>query len=457
MPTVCILPTSEYKNIENFYGKAKPYYGKLEMIGEKGRKVQVEGYWKYDKSIFVVDVVNFVRYKIDMDAPKFVYLTGTCNGFRWSHRRGISNLVTKNDPAYLRLVQKTIQKENKVREKASTVTADTGTHICILRAGDYAVYKRDVESRKICTHEELSITLDDGAVKTIRGIKIVNVDWFITSTASVGSLDILKGKGMIIRGGALVGQYASQKDPLKLQIKASDYKVTKLFAPTEKNTTKKKETVSASKIKSDAKRPKKPLPKKGINLSAELPADSVVYLYSQKCHCSKCASLYGENTMVGCTATVQTIRGGIVPVSVMFCRGCGTFFMNYDTYSAYSRKYGGLKFQCRVDKSGLQLKSDIGFAKDSFLSRAGYSVNANMPRPRRQGILANLMDDGKATKWEITEKISEFIRLGKKNPNMQDAIKRWEEDIAFVADYDTDSQVKVGQASFKQGGKITRR
>jgi len=40
---------------------------------------------------------------------------------------------------------------------------------------------------------------------------------------------------------------------------------------------------------------------------------------------------------------------------------------------------------------------------------------------------------------------------------MRDAIKRWEEDIAFVADYDTDNQTKVGRATFKQGGKITRR
>ena len=49
------------------------------------------------------------------------------------------------------------------------------------------------------------------------------------------------------------------------------------------------------------------------------------------------------------------------------------------------------------------------------------------------------------------------IKLRKNNPDMRDAIKRWEEDIAFVADYDTDNQTKVGRATFKQGGKITRR
>lgn len=82
---------------------------------------------------------------------------------------------------------------------------------------------------------------------------------------------------------------------------------------------------------------------------------------------------------------------------------------------------------------------------------------ASVSQRRRQIILKELLDSGKYTKWEITEKISEFIKLRKNNPDMRDAIKRWEEDIAFVADYDTDNQTKVGRATFKQGGKITRR
>lgn len=102
-------------------------------------------------------------------------------------------------------------------------------------------------------------------------------------------------------------------------------------------------------------------------------------------------------------------------------------------------------------------KDAAASADTSFLSRAGYSVRASVSQRRRQIILKGLLDSGKYTKWEITEKISEFIKLRKNNPDMRDAIKRWEEDIAFVADYDTDNQTKVGRATFKQGGKITRR
>ena len=193
-----------------------------------------------------------------------------------------------------------------------------------------------------------------------------------------------------------------------------------------------------------------------INLS-ELPTDKKILVYSGKCHCSKCARKFSQDTIYNCTAMVRTAIGKSVPVTVQYCSGCGTFYMNYDVYRSYSKKYGGLLFGGSIDGNGIEIENRMGLADDSFLSRAGYSVNANMPRQRRQGILAGLMDDGKATKWEITEKISEFIRLGKKNPNMQDAIKRWEEDIAFVADYDADNQTKVGRASFKRGGKITRR
>lgn len=424
------------------------------MVTEKRKTVKVEGYWKYDKSIFVVDVVVFVRNKIRMDSPHFVYLTGTCNGFRWSKKKPLSNLVVKSDPAYLKLVKQTIRKKDDPRENGGTVMTNVGTQVCILRTGDYVVFKRDAENRNKCVNEKLSISLDNGTIKLIRGIKVGKVEWFITSVDNVGDFETINCRGMTIRGGVLIGQYGSTTNPLILQIKASDYDVAELFESIGK---KKPQEAKSVATQSKEKIERKPMPKRKINLSTDLPEDSIVYLYSQKCHCSKCSSLYGKNTMENCTATVQTFRGGLVPVSVMFCTGCGTFFMNYDTYTAYNRKYGGLKFQCHVDRSDLQLKSDLGFAKDSFLSRAGYSVNANMPRPRRQGILANLIDDGKATKWEITEKISEFIRLGKKNPNMQDAIKRWEEDLAFVADYNVDKQAKVGRATFKQGGKITRR
>lgn len=193
-----------------------------------------------------------------------------------------------------------------------------------------------------------------------------------------------------------------------------------------------------------------------INLST-LDANKTIMLFSRKCHCSKCARRFSQDTIVNCTAFVVTQKGRTVPVTVQYCSGCKSFYMNYEVYAAYIRKYGRLRFNCEIDQSDVGRYSDIGFADDSFLSRAGYSVKASVSQRKRQIVLAELLESGQATKWEITEKITEFIRLRKNNPDMATAVACWEEDIAFVADYDTGKQAKVGQATFRQGGKITRR
>jgi hypothetical protein len=67
-----------------------------------------------------------------------------------------------------------------------------------------------------------------------------------------------------------------------------------------------------------------------------------------------------------------------------------------------------------------------------------------------------ILDSKKATKWEITEMITGFIRVRQNMPNMQGAIARWREDIAYVANYNTYAQVFVGKKSFSQAGKIRK-
>lgn len=192
-----------------------------------------------------------------------------------------------------------------------------------------------------------------------------------------------------------------------------------------------------------------------VNLS-EISASQKIMLYSRKCHCYKCAKKFSQDTIVDCTAYVSTKRGNVVPVTAQYCSGCSTFFMNYEVFESYNRKYGGLKFNCQLDRSYIGRGTNIGFSDDSFLSRAGYSVKASVSQRKRQVILAELLDSGQATKWEITEKISEFIKLRRGNSDMANAIACWEEDIAFVADYNAQNQLKAGRASFKQGGKINR-
>ena len=141
-----------------------------------------------------------------------------------------------------------------------------------------------------------------------------------------------------------------------------------------------------------------------MNLSY-IPAGNVIQLYSLRCHCSKCFNRFDQDTIVDCTAYVNTKSGREVPVTVQYCSGCGSFFMNYDMFVGYQAKYGALRFECKLEQSEFKDYDDFGFADTSFLSRAGYSVRASVSQRRRQIILKELLDSGKYTKWEITEKI----------------------------------------------------
>lgn len=131
--------------------------------------------------------------------------------------------------------------------------------------------------------------------------------------------------------------------------------------------------------------------------------------------------------------------------------------MNYQVYKSYNKKYGGLKFHCKVNTVSLSNKPEEGldFAKDSFLSRNGYSVKESVPSASRRTVLARILDEHIATKQEIIEKITEFINLRRNDHSMAGAIVRWEEDISFVADYRTGSQNDIGEHEICQAGRIT--
>lgn len=109
--------------------------------------------------------------------------------------------------------------------------------------------------------------------------------------------------------------------------------------------------------------------------------------------------------------------------------------MNYETFEMYNQLYHGLLFECSFDNGVAGKENPFGFAADSLLSRCGYSVKATENQADRQAVLRYILDSKKATKWEITEMITGFIRVRQNMPNMQGAITRWREDIAYVANY----------------------
>ena len=174
-----------------------------------------------------------------------------------------------------------------------------------------------------------------------------------------------------------------------------------------------------------------------------------VFVYSEKCHCTKCEKKYKTNTIQNRTALVETITHQTVQVTVQFCRCCGKYYMNLQTFRQYCKKYGGILLECTMEPELYQTNSSwLNFHPDSILSRCGYSVKEGISQNYRQTVLAYILDSKKATKHEILEMISGFIRI--RHNRMPGACRRWEEDLLFVSLYKIQNQQQVTGLSFKQ-------
>lgn len=187
------------------------------------------------------------------------------------------------------------------------------------------------------------------------------------------------------------------------------------------------------------------------NISRE---SKVVQVYVNKCHCQKCENKYKRVTTVNRTAVVDTLDGSTANINVMFCKGCGQYFVSIVTLEQYKTIYGGILMECKVshDFSPNQY-SWFDFAPDSILSRCGYTVKEGVSRDYRQAILRYILETGKATKYEIIEKINSFISFRDNQPKYEGACQRWREDIKFVNEYMIHKQKKIYGLEFKAAKK----
>lgn len=195
------------------------------------------------------------------------------------------------------------------------------------------------------------------------------------------------------------------------------------------------------------------------NLSLQSANTGKIYVFAEKCYCRSCAKRYGPNTIESRTALVSTVSGKTIPVNVQYCNRCGCYYMNVRTYKDYCSRYGHLLLEIHYTEEFTTGSYDSfrGFAKDSILSRCGYSVKQGIPTTTRQKILIYIMESKRATKWQIIDLISGFISLNSSLPRMSGAVNRWSEDIAFVNNYKLGSQPLTSVDTFVQGGNISNR
>ena len=132
----------------------------------------------------------------------------------------------------------------------------------------------------------------------------------------------------------------------------------------------------------------------------------------------------------------------VMTVPAGYCRQCGEYFIFMNTYESLLRV--GIPV-CSIIDPDKDLEEPVGTGKrdysnyktESILRQHGYSVSAQegLSAKARQRILGLLMDYDICSKTRIESYLSFFIDQRRRRPNMEAAISKWKEDLAFVDTY----------------------
>lgn len=144
------------------------------------------------------------------------------------------------------------------------------------------------------------------------------------------------------------------------------------------------------------------------------------------------------------------LRGGNkFQLNVSYCYQCKRYFILYEAYEIYRRKYGRDIMGDIIFLEDSLTNSNPQVKVESILHEYGYTVNVNSrltPYDRRR-ILVWLIDNEYITKTDVIVYLSSFIDRGKKIPSWNNAVLKWQSDLAYIQEYKCDSQQKVNIGS----------
>ena len=181
---------------------------------------------------------------------------------------------------------------------------------------------------------------------------------------------------------------------------------------------------------------KKP-PKADKNLPVNLAIqDNTLYVCKGTVSCKRNA-----HQLTAATGVLLGRSGAIIKINTNYCPQCQKYFIGYEEYMRYRQIYGVLLGNIKVT-NGSFIQSETDLADESILHICGYSVNQtdNLSSTERQSILQYLIDSKVSNKPEIIEYLNFFIHRNGKRQNMEEAVRRWNEDLRWVRDYQINRQ-----------------
>lgn len=135
-------------------------------------------------------------------------------------------------------------------------------------------------------------------------------------------------------------------------------------------------------------------------------------------------------------------------MTVYYSETDGKYYIDEITYQKFRRRYG-LPYVSLESVPGEHYANPAFLADMSPLFLYGYNVRAGETSlQERRSILARLMDYKLMEKIRIHNYLCSFINRNETNPDMENAVEKWKEDLAFVDEYHMVDQRRVWVSSF---------
>ena len=159
-----------------------------------------------------------------------------------------------------------------------------------------------------------------------------------------------------------------------------------------------------------------------------------------------------NHTIVAATGVLADSNGVPIRINVNYCCQCKQYFIDYDEYFHYQKRYGKIMGNFTISHNGLLAPPLDTMASESVMHLCGYTVNQadGLTAMRRHLILAYLMDHGIMGKPDILSHLDFFIRANGSRRNMDVAVSRWSEDANWVRSYHIDDQHHAAIQSIKK-------
>lgn len=173
---------------------------------------------------------------------------------------------------------------------------------------------------------------------------------------------------------------------------------------------------------------------------------NILYVCKGLISCKK-----NNHTIESVTGILLGKNGETIKLNTNYCPQCRKCFISYNEYTNYRQRYGALLGNIKI-ANGSFVTSDTDLAEESILHICGYSVSQtdNLSKTERHAVLQYLIDSKVSSKPEIISYLEFFIRRNGKRQNLEEAVRRWKEDINWVRDYQINRQRHYEIASIQK-------